>query len=272
MQRFMYNVFVSTLRTTMEKHMVQRHKQTGDAQAVWQDYVRYMRTSTKANMELEELLSLITSSCLTPNYHGETLHFITGWLDYVRRYNSLVPRDSQFPDHMKKPMLKNAIGSHPAFKEVTHMEQLTIAHGSGPLSYQGFIDFVQKVAAEHDCPLMASSHRQPPRRQANVHNFDPSFQAYYCDDDDRNIDDTNFDAQFGSISINTTASTRCCFASRRPALPKAIWQSLTRDDQVVWNQISDSGKKAIMFAYKDNTRDAQPINKPTPPPTESSRY
>ena len=62
MQKFMYNVFVSALRTTMGRHFVQRHDQTGDAQAVWCDYVRYMRTSTKANMELEELLSLITSS------------------------------------------------------------------------------------------------------------------------------------------------------------------------------------------------------------------
>ena len=225
-----------------------------------------MRTSTKANMELEELLSLITSSRLTPNYHGETLHFITEWLDYVHRYDTLVPKDSQFPDHMKKAMLKNTIASHHAFKEVTHLEQLTITQGNGPLSYQGFIDFVQKVAAEHDCPLLASSNKQPPRRQANVHDFDSSANTHYHDDDDGDVEGTNFDAQFGSISINATASTRCRFASRRPALPKAIWQSLTRDDQVVWDQMSDSGKKAIMFAYKDSPRDAQPASRPTHTP------
>ena len=169
---------------------------------------------------------------------------------------------------MKKAMLKNAIASHHAFKEVTHLEQLTIAHGSGPLSYQGFIEFVQKVAAEHDRPLMASSHRRPPRRQANVHDFDSSANTHYYDDDDGDVEDTDLDAQFGSVSINATASTRHRFASHRPALPKAIWQSLTRDDQVVWDQMSDSGKKAIMFAYKDSPRDAQPVNQPTHAPQQ----
>ena len=183
----MYNVFVSVLRTTMGWHFVQCHDQTGDAQAVWRDYIRYMRTSTKANMELEELLSLITSSRLTPNYHGETLHFITKWLDYVHRYDTLVPKDSQFPDHMKKAMLKNTIASHHAFKEVTHLEQLTITQGNGPLSYQGFIDFVQKVAAEHDPPLLASSNKRPPRRQANVHDFGSSTNAHYSDDNDGDV-------------------------------------------------------------------------------------
>ena len=73
----MYDVFMSALWTMMGQHFVQCHNQTGDAQAVWRDYVIYMRTSTKADMELKELLSLITSSQLAPNYHGETLHFIT---------------------------------------------------------------------------------------------------------------------------------------------------------------------------------------------------
>ena len=111
-------------------------------------------------MELGELLSLIMSSRLTPNYQGETLLFITKWLDCLHRYDTLVPKNSQFPDHMKKAMLKNAIVGHPVFKEVSHLEQLTIAQGNGPLSYPGFIDFVQKIAAEYDRPLQASSSKR----------------------------------------------------------------------------------------------------------------
>ena len=178
MQKFMYGVFVSVLWTTMGQHFVQRHKQTGDAQAIWRDYVKYMKTSTKANIELGELLSLITSSRLTPNYQGETLLFITKWLDYVHRYDTLVPKNSQFPDHMKKAMLKNAIVGHPVFKEVSHLEQMTIAQGNGPLSYPGFIDFVQKIAAEYDHPLLTSSSKQFFRRQAQLHDFDsPAIDA-----------------------------------------------------------------------------------------------
>ena len=52
------------------------------------------------------------------------------------------------------------------------------------------------------------------------------------------------------------------YKDRRPALPKAIWQSLTREDQIAWDQVSDEAKKAIMFAYKHE--DSPAIQPPAP--------
>jgi len=77
MQKFMYDISITKLKTSMGQHFVHAHKSTGDAQAVWKDYSYYMRTSTKADMELEDLLTIFTSARLTNSYHGPTIKFIT---------------------------------------------------------------------------------------------------------------------------------------------------------------------------------------------------
>ena len=96
MQKFMYNAFIGTLKTSMVQHFVHAHEATGDAQAVWRDYSSYIRTSTKADMELEDLLSLITSARITTSYRGPTIKFITDWLEYIWCYEALVPTKSHF--------------------------------------------------------------------------------------------------------------------------------------------------------------------------------
>jgi len=77
MQKFMYDISITKLKTSMGQHFVHAHKSTGDAQAVWKDYSYYMRTSTKADMELEDLLTIFTSARLTNSYHGPTIKFVT---------------------------------------------------------------------------------------------------------------------------------------------------------------------------------------------------
>ena len=102
------------------------------------------------------------------------------------------------------------------------------------------------------------------RRQAQLHDFDSPANLHYDDYDDGGNEDIDLDAQFGSVSINATAATCHRFASCHPALPKSIWQSLTRNDQIVWDQMSDSGKKAIMFAYKDSASNTPTTKQSTP--------
>ena len=62
MKKFMCDFFIRTLKTSMGQHFVHAHEATVDANAVLRDYSSYMRTSTRADMELEDLLYLITSA------------------------------------------------------------------------------------------------------------------------------------------------------------------------------------------------------------------
>ena len=61
-QKFMYDVFLMILQTDRGKHYTRVHKTRKDAQSVWRDYVAYMSTSTKADLEIEGLVQKITSN------------------------------------------------------------------------------------------------------------------------------------------------------------------------------------------------------------------
>ena len=75
-KRFMYDVFNKILKTTMGVNYVRMHESTMNAQLVWADYTNYMRTSTRADMELESLMTSLTSLRITPSYKGSTLKFL----------------------------------------------------------------------------------------------------------------------------------------------------------------------------------------------------
>ena len=93
----------------MGRYYTQKHESTCDAQAVWSDYIQYMRTLSKADIALEDLMAAITSLQLTTTYQNTTENFIVECLDKIKRYEDMTPISSHFPDSMKKAMLQNAV-------------------------------------------------------------------------------------------------------------------------------------------------------------------
>jgi hypothetical protein len=61
-QYYAYTGLHNTLTIDMGKTMVRKHKDTGDAQKLWKEFITYMRTSTKAQILSTDLLSWITST------------------------------------------------------------------------------------------------------------------------------------------------------------------------------------------------------------------
>ena len=56
--------------------------------------MNHMRTSTKADIELEDLLTALTSFRISPNFRGNTESFLLNWLSKVRRYEELTPKST----------------------------------------------------------------------------------------------------------------------------------------------------------------------------------
>ena len=44
---------------------------------------------------------------------------------------------------------------------------------------------------------------------------------------------------------------------RSPSLKRATWQSLSCDDQILWDKMSDAAKQSIIFNHFSNTTDAK---------------
>ena len=110
-KKFMYDVFNDILLTDMGKHFVRVHSTTKDAQAVWKDYLQHMSTSTKADIEVENLLSELTNERLDPRQESH-IKFIINWMNKLRRYEDMTPLIAHFPEAMKKINAEECYKSH----------------------------------------------------------------------------------------------------------------------------------------------------------------
>ena len=257
-KKFMYDVWTTILKTPMGKHFVRQHEGTRDAQAVWRDYVNYMRSSTRADIEIEGLMTTLTSLRISPATKMTAQQFILEWLDKLRIYEDLTPMNAHFPDIMKKAMLQNALNGVKDFQDVKTAEQMEIAKGQGPMTYQAYIALVQQVAAAYDVKMgpqiRASIDSSRKINVAEMDDYDESGMFAYEYDQ---IDDTQ--EYFGSTSV-FAAQTQQRGRGKRPSLPKAVWSAMSRSDQLAWDNISDQAKFKIMFAYKDHL--VKPVNPP----------
>ena len=251
--KFMYDVFTTILKTSMGRHYTRQHESTRDAQAVWSDYMQYMRTSSKADIELEDLMTGITSLRLTTTYLGTTENFIVEWLDKIKRYEDMTPLNSHFPDSMKKAMLQNAVSGIKEFQDVKTTDQMEVAKGNGPIHYPKYVTLLQNVAATYDKNHTPSK----PRRLINVHDW----EAYLLSENEYDAQDIEED-YFGSYLANET-NTKSNFQRRRPSLRREVWNKLSKTDQMAWDQLSGFGKWAIISGTRksiletDNNRGAQ---------------
>jgi hypothetical protein len=167
--KFMYDVFNTVLKSPMGKHFVRNHENARDAQAVWKDYLHYMRTSTKADMQVEDLMTVLTSFRLTSTYRGTSQKFIVDWLDKICQYKDLTPKSAHFPDVMRKAMLQNALNDVKACVDDKVSEQMDIAKGRGPIPYDQYVTLIQNVAGTYDKANSVNAANRP--RIANQHDF-----------------------------------------------------------------------------------------------------
>jgi hypothetical protein len=80
-QKYMYAVFVNTLKTDQGKGCVRKFGGTFDAQSIYRDVVEHGLTSTKASISVSESLSYITTTRLGEGseWRGSTEGFIRHW-------------------------------------------------------------------------------------------------------------------------------------------------------------------------------------------------
>ena len=258
---FMYDVFNTVLKTPMGKHYVRASESTRDAQQVWTSYMKYMRTSSRADSELEDLMSSLTSLRLTPSYKGTSLDFIVEWLDKLRQYEDMTPQSSHFPEPMKKAMLQNAVSNLKAFGDVKMAENIEIAKQRGPIPYSEYVVLLQNSAANYDKRNLASHLRNKQRLINEVHfNLDD----FHLHDDSPPSDDQNEDEEqfFGSFAAYEATTSRPTSFRRRPTLKLETWSKLSRADQTAWDQLSDYAKWSIMASFKPQQH--RNIQQPSP--------
>ena len=256
---YLYDVLNTVLQTTMGKHYVRQFESTRNAQKVWSEFDKYMKHSTRGDIELSGLLSDLTSLRLSSNYRGTTQDFIADWMNKLRRYEQLTPLSAHFPDPLKKTMLQNAIANISAFSIVKTNEQLEIAKGRGPLTFPVYVTLLRDAATAYDDNI--SPGKSQPRRLVNMHETDHGTVYEYENEDIVHQGMEDFDDSYGyqAYAINE-ASRRPLAPRRRPSLQRDVWNKLSREDQMAWDKVSDFAKWTIILSRRSALGQSKPAS------------
>ena len=263
---FMYDVFASILQTTMGAHFIAVHEDDRNAQLVWKDYTTYMKTSTSADMQIEELMSSLTSLRLSQNYRGTTQKFLIDWLDKMMQYEKLTPLEAHFTPTVKKAMLQKAVQDLKAFKQVKTQEQIEFARGSGSLVFIQYVSLLLNVSFSYDKKFEITQ-ASTQKRLVNMYEQDQTYVYEYENANEYSWDAPIDDEYFGSYIIQASDRSR----RFRPSLPRSVWNSLSKLDQQTWDQISPAGKWNVIKGLREsatiNNRDKTTV--PTQYPEKS---
>jgi N-glycosylase/DNA lyase len=97
------------LKTDMGITLVKKHHETGDAQKLWLEFIKYMKKSTKAQIVSADINSWITTSRYDASWRGTTQSFVLYWLNRLLDYNLYCTTKTVLNDEVKLQLLQNAV-------------------------------------------------------------------------------------------------------------------------------------------------------------------
>jgi len=157
-QKYMFAVFERTLLTDVGKSLVRNHEDDADTQEVYKAVVDYYHKSTKSSLDSADLLSYITSICLSSGlWKGPTHSFILHWQDQVRMYEKQVPVMQHFSSG------QNAL--HPVMElwAVKNQADQHKTHTGTTLTYEQYCNLLLSVASAYDDTFAAKEAILNPR-------------------------------------------------------------------------------------------------------------
>ena len=93
----MFIVFNANLLTNMGKTIVRKHLNTTDAQVVWRELSKHMRTSSKGASEKRRLTQYVTNTVLDDNFKGTTEQFVLHYNDQVIQLDEIYDDSEKLP-------------------------------------------------------------------------------------------------------------------------------------------------------------------------------
>ena len=104
-QTFMFSVFNAKLQTDMGKTIVRRHLANTDAQSVWKELSKHMRTSSKGASEKRRLTQYVTNTVLDDNFKGTTEQFVLHFNEQFRQLDGISEDSEKLSPTVKLTLL-----------------------------------------------------------------------------------------------------------------------------------------------------------------------
>ena len=153
-QTFMFSLFNANLQTDMGKTIVRRHLANTDAQAVWKELSKHMRTSSKGASEKRRLTQYVTNTVLDDNFKGTTEQCVLHFNEQFRQLEEISEDSERLPPTVKLTLLQTAVRSINDIRIVETLDEFqstTHGHGSSTsLSYDTYYDLLINACVRYD--------------------------------------------------------------------------------------------------------------------------
>ena len=237
-QKFMYSVFEENLQTNKGKHYVRQYIDTYDAQKIYRDLAEYATESTAASLSRSDLLEYITTYTLHDSgWKGSSEVFILNWCDKMRKYEDLVDKKDHFNGPVKRTMLENAVRGVSELNQVKTQDAHDAAHGGKPLTYDAYLNLLLSKAITYDA---ARGLTRNSKRTIQAHEFG-------IEEEDSHVDESfDIDTDLASLEIHNADRKPTGRRAFRPSMRKEQWNSLSIEEQALWDKLSPQSKAVIL--------------------------
>jgi hypothetical protein len=179
MQKYVYAVLETVLRTDRGKAFIREHEDDFDAQTVYAKTLAHHHTSTKAQINSADTLTYITSARLGNNeWQGTTESFILHWQNQVRMHERTVDFNDRLTDSVLKTLLENTVHSISDLRQVKEhaaLQQTTIpTRSSSDFQTQPLAALCQRLGARMGRPRLTIA-RDAVALRSRFASFSPSF-------------------------------------------------------------------------------------------------
>ena len=151
---FMFSVFNANLQTEMGKTIIRRHLANTDAQPVWKELTKHMRTSSKGASEKRRLTQYIPNTVLDDSFKGTTEQFVLHFHEPFRQLDEFSEDSEKVPPTVKLSILQAAVRSINDLRNVETLDEFqntTYGHGSSTsLSSDTYYDLLINACVTYD--------------------------------------------------------------------------------------------------------------------------
>ena len=248
---WLYSAMQTAFKAPMAKTIVTKHLADKDTRLIWKELCEYYDSSMTSVLRAQQVSTYLTSTRLhNLGWRGTQTNFILHYSEQARIYNEISPEE--FKDSQLISFLNACLSGTPNLAQVLNLHR-TATKAAGVTSTLNFNEYVALLldqAQVHDAGNTNGTNPRA-RRSVNTHEF------IFEDSDPTDV--ANYEIYKSEIHDDETPLeyliNRTEQGPRRPRLDHNTWKSLSQEDQVAWDTVSDKGKSSIMsYAAKNPTR------------------
>ena len=237
----------NTLLTEKGKEIVQEHTADRDAQTVFGKLETHASLSTEVTIEIQKLVTFLTTSRLDSSWKGTFSGFITHWKQQLMNYEDMTDASEHYTSEVKKRMLMTALELVRDLRDLQLADERQGATDPNhkPLSYDQYcalldsatsrLDDIQVKTSRYQSRKPVSSRAHAMQYQSNAHDY-----SYFGDGD---LFWGDFDPPASDLDIYRAQQLSGPKHSK-PLAPHEVWTEIMRNPGLLalwknadWNQV-----------------------------------